>query len=95
MEGPLMRSEWLTTAMLAELKLPGLPATVRSLNRIAATERWAEQTTSSGEPLARRLGSLFDQFARAPKKVRHAVFSLLRPDIEAWLREQGEQESRP
>ena len=38
---------------------------------------------------------LFDQFARAPKKVRHAVFSLLRPDIEAWLREQGEQESRP
>lgn len=52
-----MSTEWLTTAMLADLKLPGLPTTVRSLNRIAANERWTEQLTATGEPLARRLAS--------------------------------------
>lgn len=44
---------WFTAAELAELKLPGLPASKRKVNERAAKERWALQADSDGMPLAR------------------------------------------
>ncbi|MCM3419027.1 transposase domain-containing protein [Sphingopyxis alaskensis] len=44
---------WFTAAELADLKLPGLPASKRKVNERAAKECWALQVDSDGMPLAR------------------------------------------
>jgi transposase InsO family protein len=44
---------WFTAAELAELKLPGLPASKRKVNERAAKECWALQVDGDGMPLAR------------------------------------------
>ena len=48
-----VESEWFTAAELADLRLPGLPANKRSINRRAREERWTTRATLDGEPLAR------------------------------------------
>ncbi len=45
--------EWFTAAELAELELPGLPASKRKINERAAKECWALRTAQDGSPLAR------------------------------------------
>lgn len=46
--------EWLTPAELAGLALPGLPTSVRGIQRIATEQGWAAARTAAGEPLTRR-----------------------------------------
>lgn len=49
--------EWFSAADLAELRLPGLPAEVRSVQRRAVDERWGERRNLAGELLARPRGA--------------------------------------
>lgn len=44
---------WFTAAELAELNLPGLPASKRKVNERAAKECWALQADAEGQPLGR------------------------------------------
>ncbi|RIV82977.1 transposase [Aurantiacibacter xanthus] len=45
--------EWFSAAELAELRLPGLPADKRAINRRARDERWASKVSPDGELLVR------------------------------------------
>lgn len=45
--------EWFSASDLAELRLPGLPADLRSIQRRAVEERWGERRNLAGELLAR------------------------------------------
>lgn len=45
---------WYSAAELAELALPGMPATKRKLNEYAAERRWAILMDAAGAPLARQ-----------------------------------------
>lgn len=45
--------EWFTAAELADLRLPGLPADKRSINRRAAEDRWSSRMGADGLPLVR------------------------------------------
>lgn len=45
---------WFTVVELADLRLPGLPADKRSLQRRAADERWMERRALDGELLSRK-----------------------------------------
>ena len=44
---------WFSAAELADLRLPGLPADKRSIQRRAVDERWGERHSLAGEPLSR------------------------------------------
>lgn len=46
--------DWLTPAEIADLGLPGLPATKRGVNTLAADQGWSTAANAAGEPLARR-----------------------------------------
>jgi putative transposase len=46
--------EWFTPAEIADLKLAGLPATKRGVNKIAGNKGWNGRTNLAGAPLARR-----------------------------------------
>lgn len=45
--------DWFTAAELADLRLPGMPATKRKVNERARDEAWALRTSPDGVPLAR------------------------------------------
>lgn len=45
--------DWFTAAELADLRLPGMPATKRKVNERARDEAWALRTSPDGAPLAR------------------------------------------
>ncbi|PAL25504.1 transposase domain-containing protein [Sphingopyxis sp. GW247-27LB] len=68
---------WFTAAELADLKLPGLPATKRKVNERAAKECWALQADSEGMPLARprqaRGGGLEYHLSVLPSATRTAL----------------------
>lgn len=51
---PLQPVEWFSSAELADLALPGLPATKRAINMRARDERWAARIGADGEVLVRR-----------------------------------------
>jgi hypothetical protein len=44
---------WFSAAELADLRLPGLPAEIRSVQRRAVEEQWAERRSLDGELLSR------------------------------------------
>ncbi|MEQ8605150.1 MAG: transposase domain-containing protein [Marivibrio sp.] len=46
--------EWFTAAELAQLALPGLPATQRGVNDLAKRKRWSTHRSVAGTALARR-----------------------------------------
>lgn len=68
---------WFTAAELAELKLPGLPATKRKVNERAAKECWAIQVDGDGMPLAQpraaRGGGLEYHISLLPDATRTAL----------------------
>lgn len=68
---------WFTAAELAELKLPGLPASKRKVNERAAKECWALQADSDGMPLAQprqaRGGGLEYHITVLPSAARTAL----------------------
>lgn len=46
-------ADWFTAREIAELALPGLPATKRHVNRMAIAEGWAARRSAAGDALAR------------------------------------------
>lgn len=45
---------WFAPAEIAELALPGLPTSVRGINRLATEQEWSTAVNAAGEPLAMR-----------------------------------------
>ena len=46
--------QWFTPAEIEALRLPGVPATLRSIRRSASGQNWREARSSTGQPLARK-----------------------------------------
>lgn len=70
--------EWFSAADLAELRLPGMPADKRSIQRRAVDERWGERRSIDGELLSRtrpgRGGGLEFNIQVLPNAARMELF---------------------